>query len=265
MQPILQERLAECQQKTDELNNDRNKIGEKLAAAKQKEDEANADLTLTQSQKILMTEEVKRFENRIKSSNEMAEQAKEKIKATEREKETFERQIHLLDREIKDAQAELRNLEPKEPTLADEYARLREQYNAASANCSSDQRKKATLQMLMEEKRNGNIPGVRGRLGNLGAIDPKFDVAISTTCGQLDMIVCDTWETINKCLEFIEQHNLDRTTFVACDRIEYLRDKMQKIKTPEDTPRLFDLIECGNNEEIKLAFYYCLRDTLIVH
>uniref|UniRef100_A0AC35GPB2 Structural maintenance of chromosomes protein n=1 Tax=Panagrolaimus sp. PS1159 TaxID=55785 RepID=A0AC35GPB2_9BILA len=263
-QPLLQERLAECQQKTDELNNDRNKIGEKLAAAKQKEDEANAELTLAQSQKISMTEEVKRCENRIKSSNEMAEQAKEKIKATEREKDTFERQIPLLDREIKDAQAELRNLEPKEPILADEYARLRQQYNAASADCSSDQRKKATLQMLMREKSNGNIPGLRGRLGNLGAIDPEFDVAISTTCGQLDMIVCDTHETVNKCLKFVDEHKLDRTTFVACEKIAHLRDKMQKIKTPEDAPRLFDLIECGNNEEIKLAFYFCLRDTLIV-
>ena len=65
---------------------------------------------------------------------------------------------------MKDAQALLKTLQQREPNLADEYAKLRDEYNAATAASSNDKRNKLVLSMLMREKRNGNIPGVIGRL-----------------------------------------------------------------------------------------------------
>lgn len=38
--------------------------------------------------------------------------------------------------------------------------------------------------------------------------------------------------------------------------------KMAKIQTPENTPRLFDLVKV-KDEEIRQAFYFALRDTLV--
>lgn len=38
--------------------------------------------------------------------------------------------------------------------------------------------------------------------------------------------------------------------------------KMNKIQTPENTPRLFDLVKV-KDEEIRQAFYFALRDTLV--
>lgn len=38
--------------------------------------------------------------------------------------------------------------------------------------------------------------------------------------------------------------------------------KMHRIQTPENTPRLFDLVKV-NDEEIRQAFYFALRDTLV--
>lgn len=38
--------------------------------------------------------------------------------------------------------------------------------------------------------------------------------------------------------------------------------KMTKIQTPENTPRLFDLVKV-KDEEIRQAFYFALRDTLV--
>jgi len=40
--------------------------------------------------------------------------------------------------------------------------------------------------------------------------------------------------------------------------------KTQKIPTPENTPRLFDLVNV-NDEKVRLAFYFALRDTLVAH
>uniref|UniRef100_A0AC35FBS3 Uncharacterized protein n=1 Tax=Panagrolaimus sp. PS1159 TaxID=55785 RepID=A0AC35FBS3_9BILA len=127
-QPISQERLAECQQKTHELNNDRIKIGEKLAAAKQKGDEANAELTLAQSQKISMTEEVKRCENRIKSSNKATERSSWKSgkswsnwSSTEKVKRDFdaiyEKISGTLKKEVDEKKARQTEIEGKIKTL----------------------------------------------------------------------------------------------------------------------------------------------------
>jgi hypothetical protein len=47
-------------------------------------------------------------------------------------------------------------------------------------------------QVLMAAKSSGEIPGVHGRLGDLGAIDARYDVAVSTACPALDYIVVET-------------------------------------------------------------------------
>lgn len=61
--------------------------------------------------------------------------------------------------------------------------------------------------------------------GDLGAIDAKYDVAISTACGPLDNIVTDTINTAQECVEFIKRENLGYATFIALDKViqpEYL-------------------------------------------
>lgn len=37
---------------------------------------------------------------------------------------------------------------------------------------------------------------------------------------------------------------------------------MASIRTPEDTPRLFDVVRV-NDESVRPAFYFALRDTLV--
>jgi len=54
--------------------------------------------------------------------------------------------------------------------------------------------------------------------GDLGAIDEKYDVAISTACGALDNIVVDTMDTAVKCVEFLRQNNLGVATFIGLDK-----------------------------------------------
>lgn len=47
-------------------------------------------------------------------------------------------------------------------------------------------------------QRSGRIPGIYGRLGDLGVIDDKYDVAITTASGALNHIVVDTVATGQK-------------------------------------------------------------------
>lgn len=55
--------------------------------------------------------------------------------------------------------------------------------------------------------------------GDLGAIDDKYDVAISTACGALDNIVCDSIDTAQKCISFLKQSNIGSATFIGLDKV----------------------------------------------
>uniref|UniRef100_A0A7E4UL16 Structural maintenance of chromosomes protein n=1 Tax=Panagrellus redivivus TaxID=6233 RepID=A0A7E4UL16_PANRE len=260
--PGLREALTKSQEKTDELNNERNKIGERLAKAKSEENKANAELTLTQSKRVAMTEDGESFKQKLEAAKTSVVDLKASLKKRETDKSTLSKRLPTIEADIKKATATIKDLSEREPALKTKYGALRAKYNAANADSHNNQQSQHALSMLMREKRNGNIPGLIGRLGNLGAVDPKYDVAISTTCSNLDVIVCDTTDTVNKCLEFIAANNLPRTTFLACEKITHFKPNMQPIKTPENTPRLFDLVQT-NDENARLAFYFALRDTLI--
>ena len=56
--------------------------------------------------------------------------------------------------------------------------------------------------------------------GDLGAIDDKYDVAISTACGALDNIVCDSIDTAQKCITFLKHNNIGSGTFIGLDKVQ---------------------------------------------
>lgn len=97
----------------------------------------------------------------------------------------------------------------------------------------------------------------------MGAIDEKYDVAVSTACGSLDCIVVDTIDTAQACVESLKQSQAGSATFIALDRQEKWREHLnKKMSTPEDVPRLVDLIKV-NDPKLMTAFYYSLRNTLV--
>lgn len=44
------------------------------------------------------------------------------------------------------------------------------------------------------------MSGIYGRLGDLGTIDEKYDVAITTACSFLDYFVVDTVSNAERCI-----------------------------------------------------------------
>lgn len=97
----------------------------------------------------------------------------------------------------------------------------------------------------------------------MGAINAKYDVAVSTACGPLDDIVVDTVTTAQACITYLRQHNIGRATFIALEKQQRFQSKInQRIQTPENVHRLFDLIKV-EDERVLPAFYYGLQDTLV--
>ena len=118
------------------------------------------------------------------------------------------------------------------------------------------------LTKIMEQKRSGAISGIYGRLGDLATIDKKYDIAISTICGnQLDKILTDCPKTSSLCIDYLKKNNIGVATFSALDQKQKFRHADFDFNYPAE--RLIDLIEVQDEKFIP-AFSDLLRDTLVV-
>jgi len=109
------------------------------------------------------------------------------------------------------------------------------------------------------------LKGLFGRLGDLGTIPAKYDIAISTACPSLNSILVDTKDNAIAAVNFLKKNSLGIATFIY---LEEQKDKFERIinekfEAPEQSQRLFDLVQ-PQKDIFKAAFYFALKDTLVV-
>ncbi|XP_008796541.2 structural maintenance of chromosomes protein 4 [Phoenix dactylifera] len=127
----------------------------------------------------------------------------------------------------------------------------------------SERSQGSVLKAILHAKESKEIEGIYGRLGHLGAIDGKYNVAISTACPGLDFIVVETTLAAQACVELLRRKNLGIATFMILEKqVDHLRKLKEKVKTPEGVPRLFDLVTV-KDERLKLAFFAALGNTVV--
>ena len=165
-----------------------------------------------------------------------------------------------LEKETQRVQLDLEKLTQKEPEIRSKLSGARQKADEARASLSNTQTQGNVLTALMRLRESGRIDGFHGRLGNLGTIDQKYDVAISTACGALDNFVTDTVEAGQQCIEHLRKTNLGRGNFMCLDKLG--GRNMSPIDTPENAPRLFDLVK-AKDDKFRPAFYHSLQDTLV--
>ncbi|XP_030007722.1 structural maintenance of chromosomes protein 4 [Sphaeramia orbicularis] len=168
------------------------------------------------------------------------------------------------EQQLKKDEGELEQLMKLDNETREVVREMRQKVDEAKSSLSSNRSQGKVLDALMQQKRSGKIAGILGRLGDLGAIDEKYDVAISSSCGALDNIVVDTIDTAQKCVTFLKEQNIGVATFIGLDKMKVWEKNMAPIKTPEDSPRLFDMVRV-KDDSVRPAFYFALRDTLIAH
>lgn len=121
----------------------------------------------------------------------------------------------------------------------------------------------SVLKAILQAKESNRIEGIYGRMGDLGAIDAKYDVAISTACPGLDYIVVETTSAAQACVELLRRDNLGVATFMILEKQVSLLPKLKEnVSTPEGVQRLFDLIKV-QDERMKLAFFAALGNTVV--
>ena len=110
---------------------------------------------------------------------------------------------------------------------------------------------------------NAKKSGIRGRLEDLGTIDQKYDIAISTAAfSQLESILVETVEDAEKCIAFLKAKKLGRANFIILTEMDRYKAEMNKpFQCPEQTEGLFDKIK--TQSEYSTAFYQALKNTLV--
>nr|XP_019943641.1 PREDICTED: structural maintenance of chromosomes protein 4 [Paralichthys olivaceus] len=174
----------------------------------------------------------------------------------------LEVKIPQKEQELKKDEGELEQLMKMDNDTREVVREMRQKVDEAKSSLSSNRSRGKVLDALMQQKKRGVIPGIFGRLGDLGAIEEKYDVAISSSCGALDNIVVDTIDTAQKCVTFLKEQNIGVATFIGLDKMKVWEKNMAPIRTPEECPRLFDMVRV-KDQSVRPAFYFALRDTLV--
>lgn len=117
---------------------------------------------------------------------------------------------------------------------------------------------------IMGAINSGQITGILGRLGDLGTIDAKYDIAVSSSTPKLDSYVSRTVEEAESLLAFVRRKNLGKINIITLDKIGGMQSRMNTPQPPpRGTKRLIDLITY-KSPEVAVAFYLAVGETLVV-
>jgi structural maintenance of chromosome 4 len=237
-------------------------------AAKQKLLEPwNAKINQKQSDIAVAQSELDILKEKANSGQKAIDQANAKIESSEANRseklEQIEQRKHekaRLEKDVRKIQDALQKLAASEPEVRSQISSARQKADEARASLATSQNQGNVLKGLLRLRDSGRIDGFHGRLGNLGTIDEKFDVAISTACPSLDNMVVDNVDVGQQCIEYLRKNNLGRANFILLDKLAQ-RD-LSPINIPESVPRLFDLIK-PKDQRFAPAFYSVMQNTLV--
>ncbi|KAL9000879.1 MAG: hypothetical protein Q9169_000634 [Polycauliona sp. 2 TL-2023] len=225
------------------------KINEKLSS-----------IAVTQSELDILRERASADDVALQEVRERLQTLQETKKGKEAELKNLKVNKAQVEKDAAQVQSDLSTSAKNEPTLRSQLSGARQKADEARASLTSSQSQGNVLNGLMRLKESGRVEGFHGRLGNLGTIDQKYDVAISTACPSLENLVVDSVEVGQQCIDYLRKNNLGRANFILLDRLA--RRDLSAIDTPEGVPRLFDLVK-PKDSIFQPAFFSVLQNTLV--
>lgn len=222
-------------------------------------------LDVASAEKELMKEKQDGARAELTDAQNQMESIKEKIKTKDTHIMELQEQIEKHQSEASEARKVEQECLKQEESLIPLEQAARQKVAEIKSTRDSEKNQGTVLKAILQAKESKEIDGIYGRLGDLGAIDAKYDVAISTACHGLDYIVVETTNSAQACVELLRRRNLGIATFMILEKqTHHLHKLQQKVKTPEGVPRLFDLVKV-KDEKLKLAFFATLGNTVVAN
>ncbi|WEJ96948.1 Structural maintenance of chromosomes protein 4 [Yamadazyma tenuis] len=216
----------------------------------------NSSIEMLNSQKLENSKKLEAGKERLINIKAEGKQKEIEYQETQEKLDHIVEQIGLGEGQI---ESERKQLSAKKTDLINMRTKVQDSLSVHSHN----QNKSRVLSSLSRLAKSGRINGFYGRLGDLGIIDDKYDIAISTACPALDSIVVETVETAQTCIQYLRKNSLGYGTFICLNKLRnFNTSPISTPGNPATVKRLFDLIK-PKNEKFLTAFYSKLFDTLV--
>ncbi|CCG83748.1 protein of unknown function [Taphrina deformans PYCC 5710] len=197
------------------------------------------------------------------------ESVTEQLKELEEAGHVKSKQIREIEAAITESKVTIANLTKRlsqlkimEATAKSEHNGARDKADEARSNLSASKQKGDVLVGLTNLQETGRIAGFHGRLGDLGTIDDKYDIAITTACPSLNNMVVSNVDVGQQCIEHLRRNNLGRANFILLDKLPQRTEGTSR--TPENVPRLVDLVRPRSSEYLA-AFQKVLGNTVVAN
>ncbi|XP_034723719.1 structural maintenance of chromosomes protein 4 isoform X1 [Etheostoma cragini] len=258
----LEEVMESLKEETSGLQQDKETKEKELMELSKAVNETRSRMDLAQSELDIYLSRHNTALTQLNTAKQTLQTTSDTLRERRAAIKDLEVKIPQKEQELKKDEGALEQLMKLDNETREVVREMRQKVDEAKSSLSSNRSRGRVLEALMQQKKSGRIPGIFGRLGDLGAIEEKYDVAISSSCGALDNIVVDTIDTAQKCVVFLKEQNIGFATFIGLDKMKVWERNMAPIRTPEDSPRLFDMVRV-KDESVRPAFYFALRDTLV--
>lgn len=226
----------------------------------EKINQKESNLAVAQSELDILLERATAGQKALEDAQKRVQDIQAQRARKEEEIEELHHQKRRLEKDCRKISDALAKLAHNEPEVRTQISTARQKAEEARGSLTSTQNQGNVLKGLVRLRDSGRIDGFHGRLGNLGTIEEKYDVAISTACPSLENMVVDTVEVGQQCIEHLRKNNLGRANFILLDRLA--KKDLSPIQTPENVPRLFDLIK-PKDDRFRDAFYSIMHNTLV--
>ncbi|ETW86671.1 hypothetical protein HETIRDRAFT_58645 [Heterobasidion irregulare TC 32-1] len=220
-----------------------------------------AEINIKTSERDMLAKKLEAIKDAGKEAQENLQTLQDAQKAKTNELEELKAQKAGLQQEMRAAEQRSREMQARVQELRSKASASRQRVDEARSNQAANTSQNRVLDGLTRLRTSGRITGFHGRLGSLGTIPDKYDVAISTACGALNNMVVDTVEQGQACIEYLRKQNVGRASFMVLEKLSQTSG-MERIQTPENVPRLFDLIK-PKESRFAAAFYKGVSNTLV--
>ncbi|KAA8915430.1 hypothetical protein TRICI_002420 [Trichomonascus ciferrii] len=253
----IQEQLKD---KTQVFTDEIEKIQRELEPWRSKISAKESEIEVAQSQVDILRERAASAQASLDESKEKMESIKNQGRRKERDLEGLKEEQERVSSQIELGTTECGSASEKLEKMKKKLSAMQQHLSSARESASSAKSQNKVLAGLTKLSNSGRIEGFHGRLGALGTIDQKYDVAVSTACPALDNIVVGTVETGQQCVEYLRKNNLGRANFILLNRLP--KRDLSPIETPENVPRLFDLVK-PRDDKFAPAFFSVMTNTLV--
>ena len=253
----------EIYSKTEQLQKAKKEVMNKLRPSESQINQNKFKIEQNEKTLNLLKEKIQKQEENIGRLNEKKDELNELLNQKKTHYDKFINKKRELEINKSKKEKELRE---KEMKATEKQKDVQEKMLKLSEFKNSNQEFKIKHKItseLIKAQREGKIHGLFGRLGDLGAIDQKYDIAISTACNQLDYLVVDNTQNARIILNYLRNNNIGTASIIILEKVAWVERYFSKdYQCPPGTQRLFDLVKF-EDQRLQNAFYFALRDTLV--